>query len=316
MKEFKGYRKGVNLGGWLSQCDYTKEHMDSFITEADFKAISELGADHVRIPFDYNILEDDEGTFKESGFKYIDGALELCEKYHLNAVLDLHKAAGFSFDKGEMENGFFESERLQERFYCLWEEMAFRYGHLHERTAFELLNEVTEQRYGKIWNGIVSKCVSRIRVLAPKTVILVGSYWNNSPAAVKDLDAPYDDRIVYNCHCYDPLVYTHQGAGWVDSIDSAARIDYEQSGWSREKFAEAFSEAIRFAEAHNTSLYCGEYGVIDRAAPEDALKWFKDINSVFEEYNISRCAWSCKGMDFGLLDKRMENVLPELKNYL
>ena len=104
MKGFNGYRKGVNLGGWLSQCDYTKEHMDSFITEADIKAISELDADHVRIPFDYNILEDDEGNFKESGFKYIDGALELCEKYHLNALFDLHKAAGFSFDKGEMEN--------------------------------------------------------------------------------------------------------------------------------------------------------------------------------------------------------------------
>ncbi|MDE6030669.1 MAG: cellulase family glycosylhydrolase, partial [Oscillospiraceae bacterium] len=103
MKSFEGYKKGVNLGGWLSQCDYTKEHMDSFITEEEFKSIAELGADHVRIPFDYNILEDNEGVFNESGFRYIDYALVLCEKYNLNAVLDLHKAAGFSFDKGENE---------------------------------------------------------------------------------------------------------------------------------------------------------------------------------------------------------------------
>ena len=316
MKNFEGYKKGVNLGGWLSQCSYTKEHMDSFITEEDFKAISELGADHVRIPFDYNILEDDEGVFRESGFRYIDGALELCEKYHLNAVLDLHKAAGFSFDKGENESGFFESDFLQERFYSLWEEMAFRYGNLHERTAFELLNEVTEQRYSPIWNEIVNRCISRIRALAPETVILVGSYWNNSAAAVKDLDPPFDDKTVYNFHCYDPLNYTHQGAPWADGIDINARLTYAQSGWSREKFAQAFAEAIKFAEDNDTVLYCGEYGVIDRAAPEDALEWFRDIHAVFEEYNISRCVWSCKAMDFGIFDKRMKAVLPELKKYL
>lgn len=316
MKSFEGYKKGVNLGGWLSQCSYTKEHMDSFITEEDFKAIAELGADHVRVPFDYNILEDDEGVFKESGFRYIDGALELCEKYHLNAVLDLHKAAGFSFDKGENESGFFESDFLQERFYSLWEEMAFRYGNLHERTAFELLNEVTEQRYSPIWNEIVNRCISRIRALAPETVILVGSYWNNSAAAVKDLDPPFDDKTIYNFHCYDPLSYTHQGAPWADGIDINARLTYAQSGWSREKFAQAFAEAIKFAEDNDTVLYCGEYGVIDRAAPEDALEWFRDIHAVFEEYNISRCVWSCKAMDFGIFDKRMKAVLPELKKYL
>ena len=28
MKDFKGFKKGVNLGGWLSQCDYrrSEEH--------------------------------------------------------------------------------------------------------------------------------------------------------------------------------------------------------------------------------------------------------------------------------------------------
>ena len=28
-----GFYKGVNLGGWFSQCDYSKERLDSFITE-------------------------------------------------------------------------------------------------------------------------------------------------------------------------------------------------------------------------------------------------------------------------------------------
>lgn len=39
MREFTGYKKGVNLGGWLSQCgagNYTDERFNNFITEDDF----------------------------------------------------------------------------------------------------------------------------------------------------------------------------------------------------------------------------------------------------------------------------------------
>ena len=35
LKEFKGYKKGIDLGGWLSQCHHTYEHYDSFIKEED-----------------------------------------------------------------------------------------------------------------------------------------------------------------------------------------------------------------------------------------------------------------------------------------
>ena len=36
MLKEKGFYKGVNFGGWLSQCNYEKEHLDTFITENDF----------------------------------------------------------------------------------------------------------------------------------------------------------------------------------------------------------------------------------------------------------------------------------------
>ena len=81
--------------------------------------------------------------------------------------------------------------------------------------CFELLNEVTEQSYSKAWNAIAKKCIERIRKIAPEIRILVGSYWNNHVAAVRDLDAPFDKNIVYNFHCYEPLIFTHQGAGWI-----------------------------------------------------------------------------------------------------
>ncbi len=317
MLKNKGFNKGVNLGGWFSQCDYSEDRLDNFITEPDFAKIASWGIDHVRIPVDYNIFENDDGTYKESGFKRIDKAFELCEKYGLNAVLDLHKTAGFSFDSyGESESGFFEIEELQERFYRLWEQFAVRYGKLSDRVAFELLNEVTDKSFIDTWNDISCKCIRRIRKYAPDTIILVGSYWNNSVTAVPDLAKPYDDKVVYNFHCYDPLKFTHQGAYWTDMINKDERFSFDDSSITPEYFEEMFSVAIEAAKKNNTSLYCGEYGVINIVSPEDTVKWFRCINSVLEKYGIARSAWSYKEMDFGLSDSRLDSVRGELLKYL
>ena len=37
MREFPGFKKGINLGGWLSQSTLKKEHLDTFITENDLE---------------------------------------------------------------------------------------------------------------------------------------------------------------------------------------------------------------------------------------------------------------------------------------
>ena len=34
----------------MSQCDYSRERLDSFITEKDIKQIADWGFDHVRLP--------------------------------------------------------------------------------------------------------------------------------------------------------------------------------------------------------------------------------------------------------------------------
>lgn len=313
----KGFNKGVNFGGWLSQCDYSDDRLNNFITEPDFETVSKWGIDHVRIPVDYNVFENNDGTYKEEGFERLDKAFSLCEKYSLNAVLDLHKTAGFSFDNyGENEAGFFENEQLQERFYRLWEEFAKRYGKLKDRIAFELLNEVTDKEYIVTWNNIANECIKRIRVYAPDTLILVGSYHNNSAHAVPDLDKPYDEKVVYNFHCYEPIKFTHQGAYWTDMINKDDRFTFDESNITPEFFEELFKPALDAAKQNNTTLYCGEYGVIDIVSPEDTLKWFECINSVFEKYGISRCAWSYKEMDFGLSDKRLDNIRGDLFKYL
>ncbi|MCR5624061.1 MAG: glycoside hydrolase family 5 protein [Lachnospiraceae bacterium] len=338
MRIFEGFQHGVDFGGWLSQCDYSKERFDTFIVEDDFKKVSEWGLDHVRVPIDYNLIQDEEGNYKEDGFVYIDNAISWCEKYGLNMLLDLHKTYGYSFDVGEKQDGFFDNEAYQERFYKLWEKLATKYGNIGDRVAFELLNEVTDKETSDKWNEISKKCIERIRVIAPTVKILIGGYFNNSIEALPDLLPPYDENIVYNFHCYEPLAFTHQGAYWVATMKADFRIsikepmsvykDVTQSilqeklgtydGFDMTKnpgtdyFEFYLSKAVKLAEERNVALYCGEYGVINKADPEETLEWYKSFSEVFNKYNVGRAAWNYKEMDFGIIDEHLKDVQDEI----
>ena len=136
-----------------------------------------------------------------------------------------------------------------------------------------------------------------------------------SASAVAALEKPYDDKVVYNFHSYDPLKFTHQGAYWTDLIKPEERMAFEDAGVDEEYFEKMFGSAIEKAKAEGTDLYCGEYGCIDIVSPEDTLKWYKAINKVFEKYGISRSAWSFRGMDFGLCEPRLDSVREELLKY-
>lgn len=341
MKVFDGFQKGVDLGGWLSQGSYDRAHLDSFITETDFGKIAGWGCDHVRLPVDYNIFEKEDGTPVGDGFELVDKALAWCEKYSLNMLIDVHKVYGYSFYSGDGENGFFDSEALQERYYKLWQRIAERYGRYPERVAFELLNEVNDKEFSARWNAIAKRATELIRPLAPITKIVLGSYWNNSVDALADLDMPYDENIVYNFHCYDPFMFTHQGADWVDEMPLDLRLDYPgdindyrlkaketgltriqdyldvpESGFDASYFEKRFIGAVKLCEERGVALYCGEYGVIDRADPIQILAWYKDINSAFKKFGIGRAAWNYKEKDFGLSAERMLPVIDELVKYL
>ncbi|HEX2945193.1 MAG TPA: cellulase family glycosylhydrolase [Clostridia bacterium] len=340
MKEFSGYRKGINLGGWLSQCDHSRKHYDSFISESDISRISGWGLDHVRLPVDHELVRSADGSINNDGFKYIDRCLEWCENHNLNMILDLHKTAGYSFD--EKVDDFFRSPKLQDSFVSLWEEFARRYGKYAARLSFELLNEVVDINVADVWNDIVKRTIAVIRKHAPVTKILVGGVRNNSVLWVSKLDAPYDENVVYTFHFYEPLIFTHQSAYWVDKMpaDYSAEYpnDYDIVVKETEKYLPpmhreiydiirtdradksfiraVFADALKAAEERNTAIYCGEYGVIDKAPLRSTLNWFSDINSVFEECGISRALWTYKGKDFGITDEHYSEILDELVKLL
>lgn len=333
MKKWEGFQSGINLGGWLSQCNHTKEHYDTFITEQDFAVIAGWGCDHIRLPIDYDLIQTKNGAIREDGFSYIDTCFDWCRKYKLNMVLDLHKTLGHSFDEDEKEAGFFRNEGLIQHFLSLWTALAKRYGQYPDSIAFELLNEVVDESDNAPWMDIVRRAVAVIRPHAPRTKILVGSYRNNSVTTVPHIIPPVDDNIVYNFHCYEPLLFTHQGATWIKEMPTDFRMLYPISGeqfqaaadsvnpdfrvderflpegtFSTRYFELLFADALQYAEQQGVMLYCGEYGVISFADEASTLAWYRDIHSVFQKYGIGHAVWSYKEMFFGISDAGMDRI--------
>lgn len=337
MKRFNGFRKGVNLGGWISQFrEYDLEHFDSFITEKDIADIASLGFDHVRVPVDYNVLEDEQGSTIESGFRYMEDCRQWCEKNGLNMLIDLHECYGYSFDplKKDMDRRkFFYDQALQDRFFALWEKIARRFCGYPDQVAFEPLNEVVLFEVRDAWNEILRKYIKLIRSIAPQSFIIVGGVFYNSVMTVDWLSVPVDSKIVYNFHCYEPTIFTHQGAYWQEQMPLDFRIGYPMPVEEYRKkhkeiyhdtdgaifmdgvsemgigfFEKIFRPAIDKAERDGVALYCGEYGVIDKADNNSKIRWLEDINHAFDKFGIGRALWNYKEKDFGLVDASFESI--------
>lgn len=344
MRVFENFQKGVNLGGWLSQYEkYDTNHFDTFITEKDIEYIASLGFDHVRVPVDYIVLEDEDGNVKESGFQYLRTCQNWCARHGLNMLIDLHECYGYSFDplKDMDREKFFYDDALQARFLKLWARIAQEFGKYPEQIAFEPLNEIVLESVADAWNKVASKFIKTVREYAPDTYLVIGGVCYSNVLSIPLIDVENDGKIVYNFHCYEPMIFTHQRAYWIQNMDPEIHVSYPGSlEYFREKsrpfssdfagaifneaitesgpkfFEDIFKPAIDAASAHNIPLYCGEYGVIELADNESKIAWLRDIHSVFNKYGIGRALWNYKEKDFGFVDEKFAEVQDEFISVL
>lgn len=332
--------KGVNLGGFLSQCsEYTVEHYETFITKEDIKKIKAMRFDHIRLPIDYQVIETEDGAELTDNFRFIDNTLEWCMECGLNVLIDLHQTWGYYFDnvgKGENLNTLFDSEEAIGRFLNIWDKLSKRYGKYSDFVGLELLNEVVNPEYAPKWNALIRRAVAVIRKNAPNSTIVYGGVEWNSAATLRLLEEPFDDNVLYTFHYYEPLLFTHQKASWVPTISQTMDVPYtDDMEWFKAESAKIghqgmpvvnspakkmgieFHEgmigcALETAKERNLPLYCGEFGVIDQADPKEAIKWYKDVLDLFEKYGIGYALWSYKEMSFGIMGENYG----ELRDFL
>jgi len=117
------------------------------LAEADIAEMARWGYNSIRLPLDAAALlyEEPGITFNEDSFAVLDNILDLCEKYGLYAILDMHGTPGHS--GSVCDNGIdnvpriFLEEETFERMVILWEKIARRYQDRWIVGAYELLNE-------------------------------------------------------------------------------------------------------------------------------------------------------------------------------
>ena len=331
---------GVNLGGWLSQYPaYDFTHFDTFITSDDIKRIKDWGCDHVRLPVDYPVLENEKqpGNLNEKGMDYVRRGLNWCHNSGLKVILDLHKAPGFSFDHYQAAT-LFDDASLQTRFLNLWQTLVISLRDTTDFVAFELLNEIVLPDSNP-WNLLVRKTIDCIRTIDTDRLIVIGGNYYNSASQLANLEAVTDPNILYTFHFYEPMVITHQKAKWVKALwDYNQVAQYPGVASNLAEFLKSKPEyqnflgpyvgktldrttlladvqpALDFTRTNGKVVYCGEYGVIDCAPMRTRINWARDLISILHENNIGSAYWSYKGVDFGLIDQAGKAVSNELIN--
>lgn len=166
--------RGVNLGSWLvlerwmtpevfegvyaydeytlaralSPEDYAKrmqEHRSTYITEADFAAIADMGLDLVRIPIPYYIFGDRADEPYIACIGELDNAFDWAEKHGLQILIDMHMVPGSQngFDNGGISGVCTWAQNPDDVAYTIdvLERLVERYGEREGLFGIQPLNE-------------------------------------------------------------------------------------------------------------------------------------------------------------------------------
>jgi hypothetical protein len=190
------------------------EHENGPFLEDDFRMISELGFNFVRIPLDYRvwIKNGNWNQVNEDVLKEIDQAVEWGEKYHIHVCLNFHRAPGYCINPPQEAKNLWIDPDAQKICAMYWTLFAKRYkGIPNSQLSFELFNEpmgIDNPTYAKI----VGIMTTAVRSEDPDRLILTdGNNVGREP--VEELIPLH---VAQSGHGYEPFGLTHYRAEWVN----------------------------------------------------------------------------------------------------
>ncbi len=316
--------KGVNVTRWFwLNDDKSDRHYETYISEEQAQAIRDAGFTHVRLPIEPKLFlkEKDSKQLNPKLLKFLDDAIGRFTAHDLAVIVDIH-AWEDDFKKPLMSN-----PAMQKAFAGMWQALAEHLNNTNpEMVYFEVMNEPSPDK-PEDWLPLQETLVKAIRSASPEhTIIVGGPQWNGIDGLLimKPLD---DTNIVYNFHFYEPFIFTHQGAVWIDDVMASLRgIPYPSSDgrcgklrdfkndnangwaadyctkttWDQQVLTARIKKAADWAAKYHVTMTMNEFGVYPEGAPsEDRLQWFRDVRHAAEQFGIG---WTVWGYDdaFGL----------------
>lgn len=335
---------GINMGGWLSQIDAIQEkdpdkfpgidkHMETFIGVGDFANVKKWGFDHVRLPVDSYLFFTEEDAPLENRLANIDRAVEYAKQSGLKLILDLHECPGHDFSeaaKNPVQKLFSGDDTYIKKTEKIWACLAERYAR-SSHVLFETLNEPVAPA-AEIWNNVKDRLCAEIRRRAPQSTIITGSNLWNSPGTFDSLSPFDDDNIIYSVHFYQPLLFTHQNAPWIDDPEMKTARPYpgdygpglvrnhglpiSAGVWDRERLVKEFTPVNTFRKKYNAKIICNEFGVYTPVELQSQIRWYNDLLSILMEMDIGFSYWNYKNLDFGIISigEKLHENLPQYNN--
>jgi endoglucanase len=309
-------KRGTNIAHWLSQSDRRGNERATFFTEKDIAFIDSAGFDHIRLPVDEEQMWDENGKRDEEAFDLLKQCLGWCQDAGLRVVLDLHILRSHHFN--EKEKPLWTVPAEQDQFIQLWKDLS---AAVRERPngmlAYEFMNEPVADD-AEQWNQLLNRVADSIRSWEPERVLVIGSNRWQSASTFDQLRIPANDRnILLSFHFYEPFHLTHYQASWTNLKDFQGEVKYpgqivvngssqeEKRIYNRDTLEKMMQKPIRLADSLDLPLYCGEFGVIDKAPLSEKLNWYRDMVAIFEKNGIAYANWNYKAGSFGIVDNEI-----------
>ncbi len=312
------FSRGINLTQWF-QVSSPGEIQFSRYTYKDFEQIQSLGCDVIRLPINLHAMTDGGPEYRLDPLftRFLDEVIGWAEELGLFLILDNH-----TFDP--LEN---TSPDIEPILVGVWSQMASRYADRSDYILYEILNEPHGIR-DDVWNEIQKSVIDTIRHVDDKHTIVVGGSGFNSYHNLQLIPDLGDDNLIYTFHFYDPFLFTHQGATWVEpSMDPIEGVPFPFNAMTmpgipgsvvgtwvqtlfinymtegrEERVRELIDIAINFRDQRQLPVYCGEFGVhIPNSNQDDRVHWYQVVREYLEANGIPWTTWDYHG-GFGLYE--------------
>ncbi|MGH7978950.1 MAG: glycoside hydrolase family 5 protein, partial [Limisphaerales bacterium] len=212
----KMFMHGVNLGNYLEAPPDSEWGVR--VSAPEFDIMKHEGFDHVRIPvgWQYYAGPGPDYTLAPEIFSRVDFAVTNALNAGLAAMINIHH-----FDALD------ENPRgATDEFLKIWKQIARHYKKFPKQLAFELDNEPHDKATTAVMNPIYARVIKQIRRTNPRRVIFVEPGGWGSISELKNLVLPPDNNLIVSVHCYDPFMFTHQGATWAGPAPRQTGIQF------------------------------------------------------------------------------------------
>jgi aryl-phospho-beta-D-glucosidase BglC (GH1 family) len=285
--------------------------------------MAEHGFDFVRIPCDYRFWtkEFDYLHPDESAFAYLDSYLEACTEFGMHLSLNIHRAPGYCINGNDLEkHNLWVDSVAQDGFTHIWALFTERYkGVPNSRLSFDLLNEPPDiGQYGmtrKNHEAIMRRVCAAIWSIDPDRALIIDGLegGNITMPELTDMD------VAQSCRGYQPMTVSHYQAGWWSGSKGMPLPIYPGSiwwdkCWDRAAILEFYEPWVEIRDK-GRPVFVGEFGCYDKTPQDVALRWFKDLFSVFRELGFGYGMWNFEGA-FGIIGHdRPGAVFEDYKGY-